>query len=161
MDQLPPETTLPKVAAVGRATAAALRSYGLVCDYVGVGSDTVRIGQDFATLIGENERVLFPCSAISRRTIQQQLLASTVIDLVTYNTVENPKVSAPEAGILVFTSPSNAQAYLAKRSIDSKQDVIAMGHTTASFLTEQGVQNVRIPWDSSELALADAVQTSL
>lgn len=148
------------IAAVGAATAAALRQNGVHPTFVGSGIDTEEIAVDFAKQLKSDEKVLFPCSKKSRRSVQQKLAAEQVIDLITYDTLDATVDSIPTADVVVFTSPSNAASYLQQTSLQENQTVIAMGKTTGRYLEEQGVSNYVLPWDTSELALADAI-TSL
>jgi hydroxymethylbilane synthase len=145
------------VGAVGPATALALQEFGITPQFVGEGADTVKIGRDFAALISDAEKVLFPGSNKSRKTVQKQLKPNQVIDVVVYNTSEFSYNSIPSADILVFTSPSNASSYLDQTLINDGEQIVVMGTTTGNFLAESGITGYSLPWASTELALADSV----
>ncbi len=57
---------------------------------------------------------------------------------------------------LVFTSPSNVEAFLLSNKFN-KQKIISIGPSTTKALKNAGVENVVESFQSSELALADAV----
>lgn len=146
-----------KVGSIGGATAAALKSKGIITDFTGDSNDTAEIGKQFSDLVG-NARVLFPQSTASFRTIQKQFTSQkNLIDMVVYDTVEDLSALPTDADIIVLTSPTNAMLYLRKKKAEPDQLFIAIGKSTAEVLTKSGIKNVMIPWNTSELALADMV----
>lgn len=145
-----------KVGAVGLATAAALDKQGHSPDFIGSGSDTLRIASDFKAIAGD-EKVLFPMAEASRRTIQKALKAEQCIDLVTYRTLEDVAIELQAADVLVFTSPSNVRSYLRQFHIKPTQRVIAIGSTTRNELERNEVKEVSVPKEANELALAELV----
>jgi hydroxymethylbilane synthase len=158
-DQNPTIPENVKIGSIGGATAEALKKRGIICDFTGSSNDTVQIGKDFA-LITEGQRILFPQSTASYRTVQKQFQDQKYLtDLVVYDTIPNEEVKIPDAEILVFTSPTNALLYLRKKEIAGNQKVIAIGKSTAEVLRNEGVNNVIIPWNTSEIAMSDAVMS--
>lgn len=145
-----------KIAAVGKATSDELRKYNLRADFIGGGNDTRITAKQFAAVAGRGT-VLFPQAKGSMKTVQQHLPAAKVIDLVVYETISRPTDDLPECDILVFTSPSNVEAYCAKKKITAKQKVVAMGHATASTLKEKGIISFRSPATFDDAGLAQAV----
>lgn len=122
-----------KTAAVGPGTAAKMRSFGLVSNFVAQEPNPSDAGKTFASVSG-NEAVLFPLSNISKRSVPNCLPDDRVISLVVYETeLFTPKERLTE-DVLVFTSPSNARAYFQEFSPDEKQNTIAIGETTAGEL---------------------------
>ena len=57
---------------------------------------------------------------------------------------------------LVFTSPSNVEAFLLSNKFNN-QKIISIGPSTTKALKNAGINNVIESFQSSELALADAV----
>jgi uroporphyrinogen-III synthase len=91
------------------------------------------------------------------RSIQQGLSADTkIIDIPVYETIlqENPEPSGAE--ILVFTSPSNVDAYFAHNLVHPDQKVIAIGKSTGKKLEEFHVKYT-LPFSPDETGLAEAV----
>ena len=153
------EPLLPKkvkFGVMGSGSEDMLRRKGHFVDYTGVGVDTADVAADFATM-ANGKIVLFPSAKDSLRSIQQGLSPDTrIIDLPVYETIqeENPEQSGAE--ILVFTSPSNVEAYFEKNLLHPDQQVIAIGKSTGKKLEEAGV-NYTLPYSPDETGLAEAV----
>src|SRR6185312_13389447 len=104
----------------------------------------------------DGQTVLFPAAENSMRSIQKALSADTkVIDLPVYETIGEENAAASAAGILIFTSPSNVDAYFSCNLIDPDQKVIAIGKSTGKKLDEVGVKYT-LPYSPDETGLAEA-----
>lgn len=148
-----------KIGSIGGSTADALIKKGIEAHYTGLGPDTIAIGKDFAEVVG-NSKVLFPQSTASYRTVQKQFAdQQQVIDMVVYDTIENEKAEIPDADIVVLTSPSNAILYFRKKKVLPDQVFIPIGNSTAEVLRSNGISNYVLPWNTTEIALADAVMS--
>ncbi|TND10476.1 MAG: porphobilinogen deaminase [Bacteroidetes bacterium] len=145
-----------RIAAVGKGTAQELREHGLRADFIGQDNDTRLTGKKFGALAGRST-VLFPQAKGSMRTIQQQLPAVKVINLIVYESIQHSADDLPVSDILVFTSPSNAESWLEKNKIGADQKVVAMGHATESTLKERGVRVHAMPATFDDAGLAAAV----
>lgn len=145
-----------KWGAIGPATAKALMEWRGKVHFTGDG-DPKNTGKKFGA-IARGQRVLFPRAAHSRRSLQKQLAGQIdALDLVVYKNTINPKAERPEADILVFTSPLNAEAYFLGRKISPNQQVVAIGQTTAGALRKLGVRRAIVAAEPSEKGLAKAV----
>jgi hypothetical protein len=85
--------------------------------------------KQFAARVG-NDTVLFPQAKGSLRSVQAWIRKKDqVTDLIVYETIrtDNKLPSNNHYNILVFTSPSNAEAFLEKFNIRDNQSVVAMG----------------------------------
>lgn len=153
------EPLLPKnvkFGVMGSGSEEMLRRKGYFTDYVGTGIDTADVAKAFAE-IANGSTVLFPGAEDSMRSIQQGLSADTkIIDLPVYETVKEEEVEASGADILVFTSPSNVDAYFAENLLDPYQKVVAIGKSTGRKFDEMGVKYV-LPFSPDEVGLAEAV----
>lgn len=119
------------LAAIGKGTARALKEFGNPA-FVGADGSTEEVAKAFAAHIG-SASVLFPVSNASVRTIQLALPAEQVHEVVCYTTEEAPmSVGAPD--VVVFSSPSNVEAYFKLNKATSHQKWIAFGATTAEKL---------------------------
>ncbi|HZY38001.1 MAG TPA: hydroxymethylbilane synthase [Mucilaginibacter sp.] len=153
------EPLLPKkvkFGTMGSGSEDALRRRGHFVDFIGEGIDTAEVAAEFAQL-ANGMTVLFPAAENSMRSIQHGLSAGTkVIDLAVYETIleEDPEPSGAE--ILVFTSPSNVEAYFANNLMQPDQKVIAIGKSTGKKLDEVQV-NYTLPFSPDETGLAEAV----
>jgi hydroxymethylbilane synthase len=147
-----------KIGSIGGGTDAEVRKRGYESNFIGHSTDTVQIGKDFAKIVG-NGSVLFPQSSSSYRTVQKQFEnQSNLHEIVAYNSVENSAAVIEKADVVVLTSPTNAMLYFRKDGAVDGVTFIAMGNSTAKTLEENGVTDYILPWNSSVLALIDAIQ---
>lgn len=147
-----------KLGVLGRASEDALRRFGRVPDFNGEeeGIDTVDIATEFAE-IANGQTILFPGAKDSLRTIQKALSANTkIIDLPVYETVMEDRVEPSFADVLIFTSPSNVEAYFVLNLIEPEQKVICIGRSTAKRFDEMGMKYT-LPYSPDEIGLAEAV----
>ena len=99
-----------KIGAIGQGTAQAIIDRGIIPEFIGEGENTQDIAEQFVQ-VADSCNVLFPCSDISVRTAQKAFADhSRVHDLVVYQTTLAPPEAAPDADVVVLTSPSNAEA---------------------------------------------------
>ena len=151
-----PKMKKVKYAVIGRATATALRRYGERADFIGYSTDTKLTGKQFASSTSGGI-VLFPQAKGSLRTVQQQFPESMVVNLPVYETIQLVNVEIPKAEIVIFTSPSNVDAYFKTNKISSEQKLIAIGNATGNALREFGVHKYTMPNTFEELGLLQAV----
>ncbi|MFI5158567.1 MAG: uroporphyrinogen-III synthase, partial [Sphingobacteriales bacterium] len=145
-----------KFGVMGSGSEEMLRRKGYFTEYVGESTDTAEVAADFAKLV-KGQTVLFPGAEGSLRSIQQGMSADTkVIDLPVYETVLEEDVEASGADVLVFTSPSNVDAYFADNLLDPYQKVVAIGKSTGKKFEEMGVKYA-LPFSPDEVGLAEAV----
>lgn len=154
-----PQVEQVKYAAVGKSTSNELRKFGKKADFIGYSTDTRLTAKQFASVVG-SKTVLFPQARGSMKTVQQQFKkAGQVIDLVVYETKKNSLDNLPSAEILVFTSPSNVEAYFEKYKIASTQKIVAMGDATSHALQKLGVKTDSMPPSFDDLGLVQAVMS--
>ena len=152
-----PEVSGVKFAALGKATAAALRRYDKKADFIGYSVDTKLTGKQFAAT-ARGGIVLFPQAKGGLRTIQMQFQnPKQVVDLSVYETIKKEDAEIPRAEILVFTSPTNVMAYFEKNKIDADQKIVAMGDATANALTQFGIKKYKLPNSFDDIGLVQAV----
>lgn len=143
---------------LGRASEETLRRFGKVAHFNGEeeGIDTTEIAKEFAG-IASGSKILFPGAKGSLRSIQQMLSAETkVIDLPIYETVLEDNVEQTNADVLIFTSPSNVDAYFENNLLEPGQKVICIGRSTGKKFDEMGVK-YKLPYSPDEIGLAEAV----
>lgn len=145
-----------KFGVMGSGSENALRSLGFRADYTGEGVDSADVGAEFAKL-ANGTTILFPAAEDPMRSIHQALSAATkMIDLPVYETVLEDDAEASSAEVLIFTSPSNVEAYFADNLLDVGQQVIAIGKSTGKKLDELSVK-YKLPFSPDEIGLAEAV----
>lgn len=147
-----------KLGVLGRASEDALRRFGRVPDFNGEeeGIDTADIAKEFAQL-ANGQAVLFPGAKDSLRTIQKALSPETkIIDLPVYETVIEENIERSHAEVLIFTSPSNVEAYFAENLLEPGQKVICIGRSTGKKFDDMGI-SYSLPYSPDEVGLAEAV----
>lgn len=126
-------------------SARHLASFGKTADFVGKGVDVVQIAKDFRGVL-KDDSVLFPQAMDSMRSIQKHIaFSNTLYNLYTYKTVIRKNINIPYTDIVIFTSPSNVDAYLSNYKIDERQRIVAMGSATRFRLSEYGIRNASTP----------------
>ena len=150
---LPPNI---KFGVMGRGSEDMLRQQGHFVDFIGSSINPEDVANEFAKL-ANGKTILFPSAENSLRSIQQGLSSDTkIIDLPIYETVSLKNIDYSTAEILIFTSPSNAEAYFAENLWEQDQKVIAIGKSTGKKLDELGVKYT-LPYSPDEIGLAEAV----
>lgn len=145
-----------KFGVVGRGSEDSLRKFGYIADFVGENGDIEEVATEFANLV-EAQTVLFPRAQDSLLTIQKSLKPSTkIVDLPIYETVIEENIDRTAADVLIFTSPSNVDAYFAANLLEPGQKVIAIGNSTGKKFDEMEVSYV-LPYSPDEIGLAEAV----
>jgi hydroxymethylbilane synthase len=145
-----------KFGVMGSGSEDVLRRNGHFAAYVGESGDTAEVSADFAEL-ADGSTILFPGAENSLRSIQQGLSANTkIIDLPVYETVLEENIEPTSADVLVFTSPSNVEAYFEGNLLDPYQKVIAIGKSTGKKFDEIGTKYT-MPFSPDEVGLAEAV----
>jgi hydroxymethylbilane synthase len=152
-----PDLGKSKIGVIGKTTAAAVRQYGKRADFIGYSTDTRLTGKQFASLV-QSGTVLFPQAKDSMRTVQQQFVNKhQVKDLPVYETIQKPVDDTPDADIMLFTSPSNVEAFFEKKKLKASQKIIAMGDATAHTLKLAGVASVYLVPSFDEIGLLQAI----
>lgn len=146
-------------AALGEATAKVLAEYVGKVDFTGSG-DPLATAEVFRRLPHppEKRRVLFPAARHAKQDLQSALNSDFqcfMFEIYNNRPVADPPFS--NAGVLVFTSPMNAEVYFSRHTLQEHQQVVAIGQSTARALKTLGVSEITIAAKPSEQALADAV----
>lgn len=146
-----------KVACIGTSTSAELRAFGKRADFIGQSTDTKLVGKQFSSKIG-NAKVLFPIARGSMQSVQWQMVKrENVFNLEVYATLKNSVEVGEEKEILVFTSPSNVEAFVEKNKILATHKVVAMGESTGKALEKAGCKVYKMPQSFDDLGLVQAI----
>lgn len=141
-----------RFAAYSEETAALLRTYHQV-DFIGNG-DIADTAKAFANL-ASGAQVLFIGAMHPHTGFAEAVSAfANVAHIAVYANKLVP-AQVDEADILVFSSPLQAEGYLATNTIQPHQRIIAIGKTTRDYLHTQGIMQVLIPYQPSFRAVAD------
>ena len=146
-----------KFGCIGTSTSAELRAFGKRADFIGTSTDIKLVGKQFSSKVGSG-KVLFPIARGSMQSIQWQMVKrENVFNLEVYATLKHSIEVGADKDILIFTSPSNVEAFFEKNKIAEHQKVIAMGDATAKALGKLKVKNVSTPIAFDDLGLFQAV----
>jgi uroporphyrinogen-III synthase len=115
-------------------------------------SEPTQTALDFKQWVGER-RVLFPISSRSLGSISSVFPPTQIECLTVYKTILNPRV-VEACAVYIFTSPSNAEAFLLQNTIPSGAKVIAKGASTQEFLQQHGIESTyftdeSIDWEAA------------
>lgn len=154
-----PEIGKVKMACVGKATADELRSCGHRAEFIGQSTDTKLIGKQFAAKIG-NAKVLFPVARESMQSIQNQFpKRENAVNLVVYATLKHSFEIPADTDIIIFTSPSNVEAFFEKNKLNENQKAVAMGDATKTALIRKKIKEnlIKTPIAFDDLGLFQSV----
>lgn len=146
-----------KIAVLGQGSEQALRKFDRVADFSGdqIGVTADEFADEFAR-IATGTKVVIPCAKESLGTIQKALGPETnVINIPVYETVLAQEVGKTNAEVLIFTSPSNVEAYFRDHLLDPGQKIISIGTSTGKKFDEMGIPYV-LPFSPDEVGLAEA-----
>ncbi|MCC6370959.1 MAG: hydroxymethylbilane synthase [Bacteroidia bacterium] len=152
-----PKIDKVKFGCIGTATSAELRAFGHRADFIGTSTDIKLVGKQFSSKVG-NGRVLFPIARGSMQSIQWQMVKrDNVFNLEVYATLKHSIEIGADADILVFTSPSNVEAFFEKNKILPTQKIVAMGESTGKALEKMKIRNYTMPQSFDDLGLFQAI----
>jgi hydroxymethylbilane synthase len=150
-----------KFGVMSAVSAEHLTQFHVEADFIGEGVDVTRIAKDFAGVV-KDDTVLFPQAIDSLQTIQKHLSFTNIChNLFVYKTTLRTDFTIPSVGLLVFTSPSNVEAYFEKHKFEEGQKIVAMGSTTLNKLRNYGAKNVAMPESFDENGLLAVILEQL
>ncbi len=128
------------IACIGESTAQVLKNHVPQVHFIGKKSGRpAEVAEDFKVFVG-SKKVLFPQSQVSNRSMQKELPKAQVIDVITYHTFSAPKKVEEKVDYLIFTSPSNVEAFLLLNKINPTSKLISWGETTTKRLLNHHIQ---------------------
>lgn len=128
-----------RIAVLGEGTASALEETDYQAAFVPDTPDVISSIKAFVCEVNDTETVLYPRSTESLLRLHDVLMPPQLVDWPFYTTSPNPPGHPVYDDYLVFTSPSNAKAYLQSQRIRSGQRIVAIGHSTAAAIMEKGI----------------------
>jgi len=149
-----------KVAAMGPGTASQLRAEGLRVDFAGSGRPG-EVAEAFGVR-ARGKRVLFLQARRSRQSVQDRLQHLVEAQsVIVYDNRPRVQWPDPHAGVLLFTSPLNAETYLNRLPPKEGQQWVALGGSTADLLRQKGLHAWQPERPSEEALLELLVQQVL
>ncbi len=132
-----------KIGVVGKATAEAVRSFGLQPSFIGETGNMHEVGKHFVPVLAHRSVMFYGAeggSKILRSELPEEQVSFTPI----YRTQLKTGIELPETEFVYLTSPSNAKAYLNNATLERKH-IIAIGNTTAKYLAGRVITDIHIP----------------
>lgn len=148
-----PHSKQTLIACTGKTTAKLLSEMGHPADFVGEKSgDMKTVGSEFRSWC-KGQKVLFPLSDRSLKTVSSLFPDEEKIERVVYRTIIEGKPIKP-ADIYVFTSPSNVEGFFLDNTIPSGSLVIAWGTSTAGAIQSYSKSEIITLEEASQQSLA-------
>ena len=128
-----------RIACAGPQTALKLSEMGLKVDFIGSNASNPKlVSEQFSAWLGAR-KVFIPASNRSLRSIEESISTEQIKRAILYETLLLP-VKVISRDLLVFTSPSNVDAYFIKNEISAHSLVIAWGDSTKRALLDHGCE---------------------
>lgn len=131
-----------ELACLGSRTKNHMVQNGFNVSFFGLDSTKpLEVALDFKTWLGDRT-VLFPVSNISNRSVQQVLSDEQIYEVVVYHTIPKAIHLPVPPDVLIFSSPSNAEAYLQQNQVSDSQKIACFGTTTQQFLKSKNIEAI-------------------
>lgn len=148
-----------KIGALWNGTAEAVERYlGTSPEFVGRSEDSEEALKEFIAVPGENETVTVAQSDKGLRRMRGLLEGERLREWTFYSNIPHPPDEPVDADYILFTSPSNAEAYLSKHALLPNQYALAIGETTRKSLQRLGYRDVLTAEEPSEAGMWEAVK---
>lgn len=126
---------------VGQSSARRLEALGVKPSFIGSGS-TELLANELSTKLNGGDKIWFPISNLSKRSVQKKLNTSVFEESVVYlnHTVVLDEAFKTFKGNVFFTSPSNAKNFL-EQHVNKATDcsLFAIGKTTKDEIVKFGL----------------------
>lgn len=153
----------PRVAAIGPATAGALRARGIEPDLV----PAEHVAEALVSALRDvrGKRFLLPRADIARRELPDTLRAegAEVEEVVVYRTrpATGPRPDLSGTDAVTFTSPSTVKNFLAGGPVPAGARIVCIGPVTAQTARSLGLDVTEVAGDYTEDGLIAALVSAL
>lgn len=130
-----------KIGVIGPGTARAIESKRWEVSFLPKSTDPKEGIDEFAEFLRPNETIIMACGDKSLKRMHGVIPANRLIEWEFYENVAAENIVQTDANYLIFTSPSNAAAYLDSYSLFEDQILVAIGKTTFEALKKRGISN--------------------
>lgn len=125
------------IAVLGEGTGKVVRDFDLKIDFTGPSDKSPHeVGLMFEEHLHGAPSIFFPLSQLSKKTVVNALQKTKAVTLNTYTTNLLSIESQHSFSTILFTSPSNFNAYIAVNSIGDGTRIVAIGKTTAKAISK-------------------------
>ncbi len=130
-----------KIGVIGPGTERAIEEQGWKVSFSPKSTNPKEGIDEFAEMLPKSETVIMACSDKSLKRMHGLVSENQLIEWEFYENISKKHISKSEADYLIFTSPSNADAYLNLFELNINQVVVSIGKTTDAALEKRGVLN--------------------
>lgn len=126
-------------ACAGQETAEKLKNqFQISCDFIATNAgNPTESAQIFKAWLGQRN-VLFPKSEQSLNTYSSVIPMNQKTEIIVYRTTSISKLILP-CDLYIFSSPSNAKAFLEHNQLPNEANCLAWGSSTTAFLTSRDI----------------------
>ncbi len=130
-----------KFAGLSTGTSKEVKKWTDRVDYTGSSSlKTEAIAEDFLS-IANGAKVLIPCGKHTLGTLKKaDEDNNTVQEIVFYDTIPNNWIAPTDFDLILFTSPSNVDAYIEHHEVRPDTICLAIGEKTAEAIEKHELQ---------------------
>lgn len=150
-----------KIGVIGPGTQRAIEEKGWMVAFLPQSTDPKEGIDEFAEKLKSNESVIMACGDKSLKRMHGIIPAERLIEWEFYENVPARNIPKSTADYLIFTSPSNADAYLDIHELDDNQMVVAIGKTTDTALEKRGISNKIRAEHPTEDSIWEVIQRDL
>jgi uroporphyrinogen-III synthase len=147
-----------KLGAIGTGTSEVIKALGMDLAFDSDETNPELVVEEFAKILKPGETVLSPFGNLSQKRLSRILTPEQIVEFEHYETRHKKDIPVSTATYLLFTSPSNAEAYLGIHKMMPYQKAVAIGQTTFKALEDLGVENKMASQTPSEEGFWEAIQ---
>jgi uroporphyrinogen-III synthase len=147
-----------RFAALGEGTALAMRECGMNPEFVGSSANPSEVVAEFAKAVTAEERVVQAIGEKSFERLREALSSEQIIDWPFYRSDAIDSIPLVEAEYYIFTSPSNAEAYLENYNLPMEAVVLVFGESTKSAVKKCTMAKVLMTEVPGEEGVIKAIQ---
>jgi len=146
-------------ATLGEGTARIFREGGIKPDFVGQSPDPIEVMKEFEAVRSKEEKVVQARGKTSFERLREVLPSECILDWPFYHTESKTNIPRVEADVYIFTSPSNAEAYLSEYGVHPKSRVIVFGQSTKTAVEKYTDAEVLITAEPGERGAIEIIQS--
>lgn len=152
------KTFRAKRAALGEGTARAFRLNGIQPDFVGSSSDPSEVMREFREVVSRQEQVVQARGEKSFERLREVLPEEQIIDWPFYRTESKAHIPEVTSDVYIFTSPSNAEAYLEKYGLPANARAVVFGESTRKAVEKYANAEIVVTAQPGEEGAVKAIE---
>lgn len=156
-----------KIAVIGEATAAPLRSYGIQPDFVGAGHSGLEFARELKELVGKGKRILLALGNLAPQTLSEALSSENTVERIDVYETRSPgtinqeaisRISADDYDFVAVSSPSAIRNLFEQIGETGKTlRIVSIGETTSDAARDLGIEPIKTALEQSYEGLAKCV----